>query len=184
MQATARLHEAVATAVRQEAYLLFHHPTAFHAANGRLKADSDRRDRPIARLLRGRECPPRRFLRRLDDGESVEEKALDAPVLIETPPVREGIAFECSSAFSMGLPFLCGTQETTVTACLDHEEVLDRVARLLAAIVFLLVLGSGRALDRSLSAIMPKRGGCGTPPVLLAASMTAHSLARRAGRSS
>jgi hypothetical protein len=96
MQATARLHDAVANAVLQEAYLIFHNPKAFHSANGMLNADSDRRDRPIARFLRGREFPPRRFFRRLDDGDSVEEKALEAHILIETTPVREGIAFEFS----------------------------------------------------------------------------------------
>jgi hypothetical protein len=33
------------------------------------------------------------------------------------------------------------------------------VALFLAAVVFLLFLGIGRAMDRSLRAIMPKRGG-------------------------
>ena len=51
------------------------------------------------------------------------------------------------------------TQEANVTGLIDHEEVFDRVALFLATVVFLLVLGIGRAVDRSLSAIMPKRGG-------------------------
>jgi hypothetical protein len=72
--------------------------------------------------------------------------------------MREGIALQLSQAFIIGLSFIRGTQEADVTALIDHEEVLDRVAFLLAAVVVLLVLGIGGAVDRSLSAIMPKRG--------------------------
>jgi hypothetical protein len=45
-----------------------------------------------------------------------------------------------------------------VTGLIDHEELFDRVARLLAAGEFLLVLWIGWAVDRPLSAIMPNRG--------------------------
>ena len=175
MQATARLPNAVANAVLQEAYLLLHPPKAFHSAQGMLKANADRRDRPMARVLRRREFPPRRFFLRGDDGEAVEEKALEAPLLIETTPVREGSACAFSKAVIRGLPFRRGPQATHGTAFIEHEEGLERVALLRAAVVCLLGLGSGRAMDRSLRALRPNRGGCGSPPVLWAASMTAHS---------
>ena len=45
-----------------------------------------------------------------------------------------------------------------MTGLIDHEELFDRVARLLAAGEFLLVLWIGWAVDRPLSAIMPNRG--------------------------
>jgi hypothetical protein len=67
---------------------------------------------------------------------------------------------------------------------LDHEEVFDRMTRLLAAVVCLLGLGIGWAVDRSLSTIMPTRGDKGTPSVRLAASIIAQSSALRAGSSS
>jgi len=159
MQSATCLHDGVANAILQEAYLIFHHPRAFHSANGMFNTDSDRRDRTIGRFLRWGEFTPRRFFLRLDDGDPVEEKALEAPILIETTPMREGIALQFSQVFSTGLAFIRGTQEADVTALIDHEEVLDRVAFLFAAVVFLLVLGIGGAMDRSLSAIMPKRGG-------------------------
>jgi hypothetical protein len=120
--------------------------------------DSDRRDGTIGRFLRWGEFTPRRFFLRLDDGDPVEEKALEAHVLIEITPVRERTALQLRQAFIIGLPFIRGTQEADVAALIDHEEVFDRVALLLAAVVFLLVLGIGGAVDRSLSAIMPKRG--------------------------
>jgi hypothetical protein len=96
----------------------------------------------------------------------------------------KSIALQLSQAFIMHLPFIGGTQAAQVTGLIDHEEVFDRVARLLATIVFLLVLGIGRAVDRSRSAIMPTRGGPGATFVRSAASSTAHSSAVRAGRSS
>jgi hypothetical protein len=159
MQATTRLHDSVANAILQEAYLIFHYPRAFHPANGMLNTNSDRRDRTIGRFLLWGEVTPRRFFLRLDDGDPVEDKALEAHILIEPTPVGERIALQLRQAFIIGLPFIRGTQEADVTALIDHEEVLDRVALLLAAVVFLLVLGIGGAMDRSLSAIMPNRGG-------------------------
>jgi hypothetical protein len=159
MQSTPRLHNGVANAILQEAYLIFHDPRAFHPANGMFHPDSDRRDRPIGRFLRWGEVTPRRFFLRLDEGDPVQEKTLEAHLVIETTPMREGRALPLRQAFISGLPFIRGTQETDVTARIDHEEVLDRVALLLTAIVFLLVLGIGRAMAWSLSAIMPNRGG-------------------------
>ena len=159
MQSTTCLHDGVAHAILQEAYLIFHHPRAFHSANGMFNTDSERRDRTIGRFLRWGEFTPRRFFLRLDDGDPVEEKALEAHILIETTPLREGIALQFSQVFIAGLAFIRGTQEADVTALIDHEEVLERVALLFAAVVVLLVLGIGGAMDRSLSAIMPKRGG-------------------------
>jgi hypothetical protein len=84
----------------------------------------------------------------------------------------------------MFLAFHRVTQEAHATGLIDHEEVLDRVALHLTAVVFLLFLGIDGAVDRSRSAIMPKRGGRGTPPVRLAASSTAKASALRAGSSS
>jgi hypothetical protein len=140
--------------------------------------DSDRRDRPIGRFLRWGEFTARRFFLRLDDGDPVEEKALEAHILIETTPVRQGIALQLGQAFIIGLPFIRGTQEADVTALIDHEKVLDRVALLLATVEFLLVLGIGRTVDRSLSTIMPKRG---VVELLSVSNMSANSAAVRAG---
>jgi hypothetical protein len=184
MQSTTRLHDGVANAILQAAYLVFYHPRAFHPANGLCKTDSERRDRTIGRFLRWSELTPRRYFLRLDKGDPVEDKALEAHILIEITPVREGIALQLSQAFIIGLAFIGGTQEADVTALIDHEKVLDRVALLRAAVGVLLGLGIGGARDRSLSAIMPKRGGGGTPPVHLAASITAQSSALRTGRRS
>jgi hypothetical protein len=65
-----------------------------------------------------------------------------------------------------------------------EEEVFDRMALLLAAVVVLVVLGINWAVDRLLRTIMPKRGDTGTPSVRLAASITAQSSALRTGSNS
>jgi hypothetical protein len=65
----------------------------------------------------------------------------------------------------MRLPCIRRTQEAEMTGLIDHEEVFDRMARLLAAVVVLLVLGIGRSVDRSLRTILPKRGDPGTSSV-------------------
>jgi hypothetical protein len=135
MQSATRLHNGVANAILQEAYLVFHHPIAFHRTNGVFNADSDRRNRAIGRLLRwGEFTLPRFFL-------------------------WQGITLQIGQVHIICLPFIRGTQEANVTGLIDHEKVLDRVALLRAAVVVLLVLGIAGAVDRSLSAIMPKRGG-------------------------
>ena len=106
----------------------------------------------------------------MDDGDPVEEKALETHILIEATAMWQGIALQFSQAFIMCFPFIRGTQEADMTALIDHEEVLDRVALLLAAVVFLLALGIGGAVDRSLSAIMPKRAWCPNSTLLCSKS--------------
>jgi len=103
--------------------------------------------------------------------------ALEAHILIETTPPWEGIAFQIGQAFIMRLSFIGRTQEADMTGLIDYEEVFDRMTLFLAAVVVLLVLWIDGAMDRSLRAIMPTRGGLGTPSVRLAASITAKSSA-------
>jgi hypothetical protein len=117
----------------------------------------------------------------LDDGDPVEDKALEAPILIETTPMREGIALQFSQVFIAGRAFIRGTQEADVTALIDHEEVLDRVALLFAAVVFLLVLGICGAMDWSLRTIMPKRGVADSSFACFVVRRAANSSAVRVG---
>jgi len=131
----------------------------------------------------GEFTPPWLFLR-LDDRDIVKHKALESHILIEVTPAWEGITGQLREAFVMFLAFHGVTQEADVTGLIDDEQVFDRVTLLLAAVVVLPVLWIDGAMDRSLRAIMPKRGGIGTPSVRLAASITAKSSALRAGRSS
>lgn len=184
MQSTTRLHDGIANSVFQEAYLVFHHTIAFHTANGVFNPDADGRDRTIGRFLRWGEFATRGFFLGLEDRDPLARIALEAHILIETTAGWESIALQLSQAFITCLPFRGSTQEANMAGLIDHEEVFDRVAFLLATVEFLLVLGIGWAVDRALSTIMPKRGAKGRPSVRLAASITAKSSALRAGSSS
>jgi hypothetical protein len=117
----------------------------------------------------------------LDERDPGESTALEPPILRETTPARQGIACQIREAFIMGLALIGVAQEANVTALTDHEQVFDRMALLLATGVCLLFLGIGGAVERSLSAILPKRGGVGMPGVRSAASHAAKSSAVRAG---
>jgi hypothetical protein len=135
-------------------------------------------------LLWWGECPARGLFLGLDDGDPLARIALGAHVLVETTAGREGRALQLREDFIIGFPFIGGTQEAHVAGLIDHEEVFDRVALLLAAVVILLVLRVGWAVERSLSTVRPTRGDKGTPSVRLAASITATSSAVRAGSKS
>jgi hypothetical protein len=65
----------------------------------------------------------------------------------------------------MLLPLIGGTQEAHMTGLINHAEIFDCVALLLATLVFLLVLGIFGALDWLLRTIMLKRGvvDCNVP---------------------
>jgi hypothetical protein len=95
---------------------------------------------------------------------TIEHTALEAPILGEPPAAWPGIAFKSRQAFLLRLAFLRGTHETPVTGCMEHAQVFDRVALLLATVVVRLFLEVKRARARSLRTLMPKRGGRG--PIL------------------
>jgi hypothetical protein len=161
MQATTRFHDRITNPVLEEADFVFHYPIAFHPTNSVFHADSDRRDPPIGGVLRRGEFAPAGFFLGLDDGDPSQDKALESQILIETTPSGQGVTHEVRQAFLMRLAFIGVAQEAHVTGLIDHEEVFDRVALLLATVILLLLLGISRAMDRSLSTIMPKRGEVG-----------------------
>jgi hypothetical protein len=146
--------------------------------------DSDRRDPTIGRFFRRGEFPPTGLFLGLDDGDSSQDESLESQSLIETTPCGPGVTREVRQAFIMRLAFRGLTQEAHATGLIEHEEVFDRVALLLAAVVVLLVLGIGGAVDRSLSTIMPTRGDVGPSFVCVVARRVANSAAVRAGSTS
>jgi hypothetical protein len=91
---------------------------------------------------------------------------------------------QIGNALVRHLAFIGRTQETHVTGFIDHEEVFDRVACLLATVILLQVLGIFRAVDGALCTIMPKRGEMDLSFVCVAVSRVANSSAVRAGSKS
>jgi hypothetical protein len=138
----------------------------------------------IGGFFRWGEFPSRGLFLGLDDRDSLTPIALEAHVLRETTTGREGLALPIREALIMSLPFIGGTQEAHVAGLIDHEAVVDRMACLLAAVVVLWVLGIGWTVDGSFRTIMPTRGDTGLPSVRLAANISAHASAWRAGSQS
>ena len=184
MQATTRFHNSVTNAILQQADLVFHDPEAFHPANSMFNPDADGRDSTIRCFLRGCEFPTTRLLLGLDNCDAGQGESLEAHILIETTAGGQAIALEIRQAFIVGLPFIGGTQEANLTRLIDHEEVFDRVALLLATVIFLLLFSIPRAMDGSLSTIMPKRGDVVPSFGCLLVRSVANSPAVRAGSSS
>src|SRR6266581_1344158 len=108
MQSTTRLHEGIAHAILQEAYLVFDPTIAFHPANGMFDPDAKGRDRPIGRLLRwGARCT-RRLCLGLDDRDPLARRALEPQILGETTPPWERLAFQIRQACIVRRPFIGG----------------------------------------------------------------------------
>jgi hypothetical protein len=184
MQATTCFHNGVPYTVLQKADFVLHEPVAFHPANSVFNTDSDGGNTAIRRLLRGCEFSSTRFFLGLDDRDVLQVEPLEASILIQAAARWQGIASELCQALIRGFAFIGVAQEAHVTGLVDHEEVFERVTLLLAAVVFLLVLGIGWTVDWSFSTIMPKRGDKGAPSVRLAAKISANSSALRAGSKS
>jgi hypothetical protein len=181
MEATARFHDRVTDPVLAEADFVFHHPIAFHPTKGVFNTASHRRDPAIGGVLQRREFTPTGFFLGLDDGDPSQDEPLDAHLLGETTPQRPGLARQLREAFLLGFAFIGRTQEAHVTALLDHDQVFERVALLLATLVFLLCLGIGRAVDRALSPIRPTRGDVSPSFDWVAVRRVANASAVRAG---
>jgi hypothetical protein len=181
MHATTRFHDGIANPILEETDFVFHHPIAFHPTNSMFNPDADRRDPPIGGFLGRAELTPAGFFLGLDDGDPGQDESLKSHILIQITPRGQGVPRQIGHAFIMDLAFIGGTQETNVTGLIDHKEVFERVALLLAAVVFLLFLGIDWAGDRSLSTIMPKRGGVDIAFVRLVARSAVNSSAVRAG---
>src|SRR5512132_2060259 len=184
MQPTTCFHHGITNAILQEADGVFHHPVAFHPANGVFNTDSHGGNATIGGFLRRGEFPTTWFLLRLDNRDVGQDESLEAHVLIEITSGGQAIALQLSQDVIVGLPFIGRTQEANLAGFSDHQEVFDRMAFLFAAVVFLLVFWIGWAVDRPLSTIMPKRGDSGPSWVCLLVRSVANSAAVRAGSSS
>jgi hypothetical protein len=184
MQSTTCFHDGVANTILQEAHLVFHNAVPFYPTNRVFDTDSDRRDRTIGRFFPGGEFTAPWFFLGLNNGNPVESKTLKPQILIETTSVGQGIAGQIGQAFIMGFAFTGVAQEVNVTGFVDDQQVFDRVALLLTAVMVLLLLWVFRAMDRPLGTIMPKRGDVDAPAACTVLSKAANSSAVRAGSSS
>jgi hypothetical protein len=184
MQATTCFHDGVPYPVLQKADVVLHEPVAFHPTNRVFNPNADGGNSTIGRLLRRGEFPSRWCLLGLDDRDARQEKSLETFIWIQATTGWQGIACQLGHALIRGFPFTGVAQAAHVTGLVAHEEVFARVTLLLAAVIFLLLFGIGRAGERTFSAIMPTRGVVELPSVACVLNIAAHSAAVRAGSSS
>ena len=184
MQATTRFHDGITNPILQEADFVFHQPVAFHPTNGVLNTDSDGGNTTIGRFLRRGELSSTRCFLRLEDRDAMQEKSLEALILIQATAGWQGIACQLCNALIRGFPFIGVAQEANVTGLVDHEEVFERVAFFLPTVILLLLLRVFRTLDWSFGPIMKKREEGAEASVGGVVSIAAKSSAVRAGSSS
>ena len=144
--------------------------------------DSDGGNAAIGRFLRRGEFTPTGFLLGWTRRHTGQEESLESRILIETTTGWQRIARQIREALIRRPAFIGGTQKAQVTALIDHEEVFDRVAFLLATVILLLLFRVFRTLDGSFGPIMNKRGEGDGASVGGVVSIVAKSSAVRAGR--
>jgi hypothetical protein len=184
MQPTTRFHHGITKAILQKAYFVLHDPVALHPTNGVFNTNSDGGNPTIGLLLRRGQFPSRWCFLGLEDRNARQEKPLKALILIQATAGWQGIARQFGNALIRGFPFTGVAQETHVTGLIDHEEVFERVAFLLATVKFLLLLRVFRTLDGPFSPIVKKRTEGAKASVGGVVSIAAKSSAVRAGSSS
>jgi hypothetical protein len=184
MQATTRFHDGVPNPILQETDFVFHDSGTLHATNGVFNPHSDGGNATIGLLLRWGQFPSRWCFLGVHDRHVLEVEPREASILIQATAGWQGRACQFGNALLRGFPFTGVAPETHVAGLLDHEEVFERVTLLLAAVIFLLLVGIGRAGDRPFRTIMPKRGVLELPSAEGVSNIAANSSAVRAGSSS
>src|SRR5262245_22595103 len=96
---------------------------------------SDGQDPTIGCVLRRGEFTTKRLFRGSDDDDSGQDESLASQILTETTPSGQGVTCQVRQAFIMRLAFIGLSQEAHATGLIEYEEVFDRVAFLLAAVV-------------------------------------------------
>jgi hypothetical protein len=184
MQATTGSHDGIPPPVLQKADFVLHDPVAFHLTHSVCNPNSDGGHTTIPRLLRGYEFPATRCFLGLDDRDVLQAESLAALILIQAAARWQGLASKLCHALIRGFAFIRMAQEAHLTGLVDHEEVVERVTLLLATVIFLLLFGICRAVDRTCGAIIPKRGVVDRPSVACVLNIAANSSAVRAGSGS
>jgi hypothetical protein len=184
MQATTCFPDCLPHAILQEAARVFDAPVAFHPANGVFYSHANGRDLTLRRVFRGRECPARRFLLGVAKRAPRQKASPEALSWRQTTASWQGVPGELRHALLRRLAFRGGAQEDNVTGLLAHQEGVERVMRLRAAVLFFLCRRIFRTLEGPFRTIMPTRGGVEGASGMGFVRSGANASAVRAGRRS
>jgi hypothetical protein len=181
MQATPWFHDGVPDPVLQKAAVVLHEPVAFSPTTRGFQPHAEGGHATMGRLLRRGEVPSRWGFLGWDARDARQDNAREPFLVIQATTGGQGIACQLCHALSSGFPFTGVAQDAHGTGLVAHEAVCARVPRLLAAVLGLWLVGSGRAVERTCRAILPKRGGVELPAVAGVLTIAATAAAVRAG---
>jgi len=161
MPCTADFHEQIADARLPQAAGVVDDAAAFDAAVDGLDAHATASNAPIRRLLRAHEGPAPWLPRRHDDADLLECKCQEAGILEQSAACRQGGWGDIGNPLIVGAAGIRLTQEEDRECRIDQQDVVDCVARFLAAITARLLNWILGALDAPLGPVVPKRGKAG-----------------------
>jgi hypothetical protein len=119
----------------------------------------------------------------LEDRNPLLEESLEALILIQAAAGWQSLTRFLCQALIRGFAFTGLAQEAHVTRLVDHEEVFERVTRLLAPVILLWLFEICRAVDRTCGPLMPTRAVVELLSVACVSNIAANSAAVRAGSS-
>lgn len=180
MQSAGDGHHQVAEVRLPVAQLVFDDPAALHAAHRVLDPHLFARYATIFFFLLLGQLTTTRLLPGLLNLHLLRGKSLKSPILVEHTPCRKHIHFFIRKRLVMPSSGIGCTQKADLTLVIDHQDVLDRMALLLATVIFSLFVAIYWALDRTFGAIMIKKGASSSSGL----SLLAMAEARRAGMTS
>jgi hypothetical protein len=161
MPGTADFHDRLSDPRLPEAADVLDDAAALDAAVDRLNAHAPTSDALIRRLLGPRELPSS-WLPSWHDGFHLRERERQEAQILEQPaPCRQGIGGGIRHALIVGTARIGLTQEENREPGIDQEQVVDRVARFLAAITARLLSGILVALEAPFGPLVAERGEAG-----------------------
>lgn len=161
METTGHFHHEVAYAAAVKTNTILDDTQALHSAHRVFYSYAASSKGRVQRFLLIAEFATLRLLERLHDLDTRNREGQKAKVLQQEAAFGQLVVGKIGDTL-VGSPALVGPAEIEHRQERVHkEQVLDRVEALLAAVVAPLVFLVDRARDRSLGAIVGKRGGAG-----------------------
>jgi hypothetical protein len=139
--------------------LIFHDAAALDPAHCMLDPHSNAVDTAILFLFFRCQCSTTWLFLWLNDHNPFNLKALKSPILIQLTSCGKLIAFTVCCPFIMTRSFPGFSQTPHSAMLINHDDVLDGVIFLLAAVVPFLFFGITWTIYRSFCSVMDKKGG-------------------------
>lgn len=163
MERTGHFHDEVANGAAPESQGILDHPTAFDAAVDMFNPHPPPRQRLVLGFLFGCQRAATGLLGRLEHRDAVEREGEKAQILEQLAVGGQRVGRVIRNAFVMHPSFKGCAQKQDGQAGIDQEEILQRVALFLAAIVEGLFSRVRGARDGSLGTVVTKRGDVSAP---------------------